>query len=204
MIIKSEMGLSVDELLRLASDRWIEIVNGEIVEMAPNGVGHHRVTGNIYRILDAYVLTNDVGEVFMDGLLCILKEDEDKNIRETRVPDTCFIRKERLPPDDEAVSPFHGAPDLVIEVASPDETADIIAAKIKDYFAAGAEQVWVADPVTREVHQHRRDTPGNIRVYREAKQLDVDSLFPGLTLTTQDFFAMPARLSASPKAEGRD
>ena len=53
---------------------------------------------------------------------------------------------------------------------------------------AGSDEVWVAYPGYRAVHQYRRDEPGLIRTYREGEQIDTSRILPGLTLAVRDIF----------------
>jgi Uma2 family endonuclease len=60
-----------------------------------------------------------------------------------RAPDAAFISSERIPPggvpDEEYIE---GAPDLAVEVVSPDDTESQVAEKVAMYLAAGARRVW--------------------------------------------------------------
>ncbi len=46
--------ITLDDLMALGSDARVEVINGEVVEMAPVGGLHHIVGGNIL-LFDAYV-----------------------------------------------------------------------------------------------------------------------------------------------------
>jgi Uma2 family endonuclease len=178
-----------DDLLALDSDALVEVVDGAIVEMTPVGALHHFITGNVYRILDAYVQVNPIGFVFMDGLIYILFT-EGKRLRGSRVPDVSFIRKESIPKDWDITRPIRAAPTLAVEVMSPDDKVEDVLKKVREYLRAGSEQVWVMYPGEREVHQYRHDDP-NVRVYTGDATMDVESLFPGLTLTLTEVFRLP-------------
>src|SRR5262245_40504743 len=120
-----ETGISEDDLLRLGTqDKWIEIVNGEIVEMNPVGLLHHLVAGNVYDILGPHIRANGLGIVFIDGLIYVLQSGTKDRVRQSRVPDISFVRNGCIPKNFKLSRPFPGAPDLAIEVISPDETAD--------------------------------------------------------------------------------
>jgi Uma2 family endonuclease len=181
-----------DDLLCLgAKGQWVEVVNGEIVPMAPVGLLHHLIAGNVYNALYTFVRTQQSGYVFMDGLICVLERDPAQGIRKTRVPDTCFIRKGRILPDFDLSRPFPGAPDLAVEVVSPDESAADMLAKVHDYLDAGAEQVWVLYPTQREMHQFCRGEADTVHVYKGSVPINVESLLPGMMLTPDELFALP-------------
>jgi hypothetical protein len=48
-----------------------------------------------------------------------------------------------------------GAPDLAVEVLSPNDRTPEVLAKVSDYLAAGSRLVWVADPVNETVQVFR-------------------------------------------------
>ncbi len=183
--------ITEEDLLRMgAKEERAEVVNGEIISMTPVGVLHVIVAGNVLRILDAYVRKHKLGYVFMDSLIYILKHSEAGGILKTRIPDTSFVRRGRILPDFDLRRPFPGAPDLAVEVISPGDSAKDLLAKIRDYFQAGAEQAWVLYPDQKELHQYIREAD-SVRVYSGADRLEADTLFPGIKLPVEDFFALP-------------
>ncbi|MBI5667288.1 MAG: Uma2 family endonuclease [Chloroflexi bacterium] len=183
--------LTEHELMALGSDARIEVHNGEVVEMNPVGILHHLVAGNFYDALKPFVVQNRLGYVFMDGLLCLLDISEGGGIKGAQVPDVCFIRRGRIPKDWNLERPFPGAPDLAIEVVSPDDDPDELLGRVRKYLAKGSEQVWVAYPRQQEVHQYRGDSPDSLRVYRGQQVIEAESLFPGLKLVAHNFFVLP-------------
>ena len=69
---------------------------------------------------------------------------------ELRVADVAYVSRERweqTDPDDN----FNGAPDLVIEVLSPSNTATEIYDKEKLCLENGSQEFWVVDPDHRQV-----------------------------------------------------
>ena len=69
---------------------------------------------------------------------------------------------------------FDGAPDLAVEVLSPDDRLIDVESKIRDYFDAGCRQVWVIAP--------KVDT---VSIYRSRK--DIQILTEQDTLLGKDF-----------------
>ena len=68
-------------------------------------------------------------------------------------PDAAFVRADRIPPRDspEYKRAWRVAPDLVVEVASPNQYRPEMAAKALRYLAAGVQLIWVVWPKRREV-----------------------------------------------------
>ena len=73
-----------------------------------------------------------------------------------RAPDIAFVRTERIP-----ASPvkgfFKGAPDLAVEVLSPDDRTGKVLAKVQDWLQVGCRAVWLVDPAgqTVSVYDHK-------------------------------------------------
>ena len=157
--------------------------------MQPVGVQHSDIAGNTYDILKPFARANKLGEVRMDSLIFVLHADPEAGIRKTRIPDVSFVRKGRLPKDFDRSRPFPGAPDLAVEVLSPDEGADELLAKIRDYFAYGTDEVWVLYSDQQELHQHIRGEKG-IHIFTAEDNI-TSVLFPGLTIKITDLFLIP-------------
>src|SRR3972149_2772219 len=69
------------------------------------------------------------------------------------------------------------APDLVVEVLSPHDSASELTQKLREYFAVGVRLVWVADPTARAVLAYRSLT--DVRELRESDRLSGDEVLPG-------------------------
>jgi Uma2 family endonuclease len=73
-----------------------------------------------------------------------------------RAPDVAFVRHERIPdPLPRGFAPF--APDLAVEVLSPDDLPGEVLAKVADWLKAGTRLVWVVDPDRRLARVYRAD-----------------------------------------------
>lgn len=185
--------ITVDDLMKTAAqhpDVHIEVVNGEIVEKMGAGTLHYIVIVLLQRILDTFVVANDLGFVFPDGLLYLLNKSS-AGITGARVADLSFIRKENFPAGFDIEKPIPGAPDLAVEVMSPDDSTEETLARVRDYLNAGTEQVWILYPRQKELHQHLRDMPKTVRIYRETDAFEPETLFPGLTINITDLFVVP-------------
>ena len=187
--ILEERHVTEDALLALPSDARVEVVNGEIVEMSPVGEEHHDIGGNIHDLLKAAVKQHQLGKVYMDGLIYILREGK-RGLTGARVPDVSFIRYEALPPDRDRRKPIHAAPTLAVEIMSPDDKFEEVVFKLHEYLDAGTEQVWVVLPSSRQVFQFRQ-SESNVHIYSSDDVMDVSDMIPGLTIKIKDIFAQP-------------
>ena len=79
------------------------------------------------------------------------------------------------------------APDLAVEVRSPNDRDDEVEEKIQLWLAAGSLLVWDVDPENRTVVVHR---PGAEPVtLREDEEIDGGVVIPGFRCRVADFFA---------------
>ena len=101
------------------------------------------------------------------------------------LPDLTYISYERLPKSWKRNEACPALPELVIEIISPDQTMKEFEDKAKDYFAAGVSRVWVVDPESISIRVFLPD--GSSKVYTKNMQI-VDSLLPGLEVTTRQVF----------------
>lgn len=185
--------ISLDDLLALDADARIEIIDGEMVEMAAAGVLHHIVIGNIYYPLETYNRHHEIGSVFMDGLTYLMYSDP-RTLRDSFIPDVSFIRSANIPADFDISKPHPGAPDLAVEVISPNDKAIDVQDKILTYLEKGTEQVWVAYPDlgNQSLHQYLQGS-STVRIYQKPEEaIDTGDLFPGLDdLTVAAIFKLP-------------
>lgn len=181
--------LTEAELMALGSDARVEVLDGEVIEMSPNGVEHQILAANIQRALDAYVVQHSLGYVFADGLLYLLDATA-KGVKGAQVPDVSFVRKGRFPADFNLRRPFPGAPDLAVEVVSPGDDVAVLLYRVRRYLAFGTEQVWVVYPEPGELHQYLRDDP-RVLTWQRGETLDAGALLPGFTLPLDAVFQLP-------------
>ncbi len=146
--------LTAEDLLHLPDTGCcLELVEGELLEMPPAGGMHGKATIRIGGLLDSYALDKGLGHTFGAETGFVLGRDPDT----VMAPDAAFISYERLPPD--AVTPRFPelAPDLVVEVVSPNDPAREVHEKARVWLAAGTSEVWVISPQHRTVTVHRPD-----------------------------------------------
>ena len=77
-------------------------------------------------------------------------------------------------------------PELVVEVVSKNDTRPYIERKVGDYLRAGVRVVWVADPETRTLTEHRQDAQP--RTYSADESVSLPELIPGFSLALKDVF----------------
>ena len=120
--------------------------------------------------------------------------------RQVRKPDVSYIRRDRLPGGRVPVGICEVAPDLAVEVISPNDGYDEVDAKVADYFDARVPLIWIVAPRTRTVHIYHAD--GSARRLRETDDLTADPVVPGFRVRVADLFPNPPDPVPEPPAAG--
>lgn len=191
MLDKVSPLITVEDLMNFDEDRWIEVVNGELVEtdMSAASYLHSIVIDNLYNILKPFTRANKLGRVFGDGLTYVLHLDENGRPH-THIPDVSFIRRQNLPTSFDRTRPLAARPDLAVEVVSPNESAETLADKIGDYMRFGTEQAWAIYPIQRQIYVYHQNKPEQAQLYYANDVLEAPLLFPGLQIKVASLFVI--------------
>ena len=173
--------VTAEELERFPSDdNRYELVAGHLVPMTPVSFAHGRTVIQFGSLLHEYIRKRKLGVVVTE-VGFILATDPDT----VRAPDLAFLRQERIPaPDPRGFWP--GAPDLAVEVLSPDDRPGEIRSKVDDYFARGVPAVVVIDPDLKSVELHR-PSRAMLRL-ADDDTLDLDDVLPGFYCRVVELF----------------
>ena len=157
-----------------------ELIDGEIVRMSPASNDHGAIESAFVFILLSWVRSRRLGRVFTGDTGFILDEHT------VFCPDAAFVSKARLV--GVAGDGFVAAiPELVVEVISPSDLYSKVMAKAQRWLAAGAEQVWIADPATRSIEVLARvGAPG---LFRPETRIPGPPALDGFSHEVADFFA---------------
>lgn len=168
-----------------ADDLWqrpdhggpVELVRGEVVaKMSPAGHLHGRGAGRLHTFVGYFVYQNRLGEVYTAETGFILARDPDT----VRAPDLAFVSKARAAQQPRRDGFFVGAPDLAVEVVSPDEGYEDVQEKVFQYLDAGTALAWVLNPRLKRVFMHRAGR--DVRVLTTQDTLDGEDVLPGFAL----------------------
>jgi Uma2 family endonuclease len=167
--------MTADELLRLRRPgKRTELVRGALIVREPAGYLHGEVVAELAHRLMSHVKANDLGRVLAAETGFKLASDPDT----VRAPDVAFIRKERLP-DPAPAGYAELAPDLVVEVLSPDDRPGEVLAKVAEWLEAGVRLVWVVDPQRRVARVYRAD--GSESILSGDDILNGEDVVPGFS-----------------------
>jgi Uma2 family endonuclease len=183
MAIKAR--LTAEDLWRLGTgDVRRELVDGEIVEMTPAGGTHGWLVVELSSRLRAHTAVQGRGVVIAGdvGFILGLPQDPER----VRAPDVAFIATGRLPGGQLPQGFIHGAPDLAVEILSPNDDPVEVQQKVRDYLEAGSRLVWVVAPRPRTVTVYRPD--GSARLVCEPGGLEGEDVLPGFALPLAELF----------------
>ena len=97
-----------------------------------------------------------------------------------RSPDASFISRERLDEIGETDGYWPGAPDLAVEVISPNDRYTDVEAKVSEWLEAGTRMVIVVNPRRRSVRVHR--SPTEIDDLVEGDAIEGGDVVPGWSM----------------------
>jgi Uma2 family endonuclease len=165
------------ELLRLPKDgQKYELVDGELRAMSPAGWKHEITVVRLAARLVAFVEPRRLGDVLGSNALYMMLSGN------RRGPDLSFIGAGRLSSD---CPPFPRlAPDLAVEILSPDDRPREVLDKVGEYLQSGVRLVWVIDPAGRKAVVHR--SLSDVREIEEDDALDGEDVIPGFRCSLAD------------------
>ena len=180
MTIELKKTYTADEFMDLPDDGYrYELVEGELLQMSQPGDEHGTITSDLFFEISLFVRENKLGKVYSATGFKIAE-------RTVRAPDVAFVQTSRVQPVTRKAVLV--APDLAVEVVSPnDEKADIND-KLIEYQEAGVRLIWWIYPESKVVLvYHLADglMPQPLGIENE---LDGKDVLPGFKLRVSDLF----------------
>jgi Uma2 family endonuclease len=176
--------VTADELLRMPDDgHRYELIRGEIVRMSPAGQQHGHIAATLLLSLGQHVRSHRLGRTYAAETGFKLASNPDH----VRAPDAAFIAQERIGKAGDIEGFWPGAPDLAIEVTSPNDTYAEVEDKVFDWLEAGCRMVVVVNPRKRAVTVYR--SLSEVKVLGPDDVLDGEDVVRGWRLPVAEIFA---------------
>ena len=176
---------TIESLYHVPEDGKAEIVNGERQLMSPTGDLPNTAALEIAVSLRAHARRTGIGRAYTDNAAFIVNLPN----RRSFSPDAAFYIGPRT-----RGKFLGGAPVFAVEARSEDDygpkAEKRIAAKRRDYFAAGTLVVWDVDVLQAEtVSVYRASDPNHPTVYRRGEMAEAEPAVPGWTMPVEDLFS---------------
>ncbi len=183
-----------EELLEMSDSKQYELVDGNLEEKEVSYLSS-LIGGEVFRRLSTYGLEHGLGTATPSDASFQCFDDDDP--LKVRRPDVAFIARGRLPADELARGHVTVAPDLAVEVVSPNDYVYELNKKVQEYLRAGVRLVWVIDPENRTLLVHRADR--TLAEFKPDDELTGEDVIPGFRCHVRDFFK-PLDLLTKPPA----
>jgi Uma2 family endonuclease len=186
-----------EELLAMPDGGHYELIDGELKERNVS-VLSSRVAVKVSTVLNNYSDQTGAGIVLESelGYRCFPWKP-----RRILRADVSFIRADRMSEERLSEGFCTIAPDLAVEVVSPNDMIEELDEKVEEYLRAGVKLVWVLRPNVRAVQVFRAD--GSVSWLRASAELSGEDVIPGFRCRIDTFFPTSAPAEKpSPQADG--
>jgi Uma2 family endonuclease len=175
---------SEQEYLALSTNHLVEFSNGVVEFLPMPTMTHQLIAAALYRLLESFVSTNELGTVLIAAFKIRLWEEK------YREPDVVFMKKEhaaRMSDD------YWLGADLVMEVvsASANDRDRDLNVKLREYARAGIPEYWIVDPKLGHITVHTLKKKKTYSVHGEFSkgQQATSKLLPGFAVDVTSVLA---------------
>lgn len=181
-MIATNSPITPEQLLSLPDSKGLEIVAGKIVEKRMR-YESSELAARLTVILGTFLLQHRLGRITSTdaGFQCF-PNDETK----TRKPDLAIVLDARLPRSQRVGAYCKVAPDLAIEVLSPNDEAEEIGDRVEDFLSAGTSLLWIVDEFMRQVIVYSASAPP--RIFTLQDEITAEPVLPGFRCLVSEIF----------------
>lgn len=183
---------TVDDLWELVrhpenQDKRFELSEGRLISMSPASWEHGGLAMELGYVVTGFVKENHLGMTTAAETGYILYKNPDLDGKDTvRAPDVGFIAASRMPVGGLPAGYVPFAPDLAIEVISPEDSADEVQKKVAEYLQYGTQAIWLFYPKSKTVGVYT--APSHFETLGINDTLDGGTVLPGFRLAVRDIF----------------
>lgn len=160
-------------------EKQIEIVDGEEEIKSMSGAKAGGVASRILIEIGIYLKANKLGRAYgADTMFSIGSND--------RMPDVAFVSNKKIPKKGEPMKKWNFAPDIAIEVISPNDIYDKIFDKLNEYFKAEVRQVWLVEPRFERIIIYK--SPEESTTLKKDDELTCEEILPDFKLPLTEIF----------------
>ena len=170
------------DLAKLPDDEFRHELHAGLLVAEPRPFPlHAQIQARFIELLAGFARTHALGPVLGDAGFLLTHEPDT-----VRGPDVSFVRRNRWDAVADTGRFFPGAPDLAVEVLSPDDTASAVLDKVEDWLTAGTQSVWIVDPARHTVSIHRPSTAA--KTFHVGEIVTDEPTLPGFRLPIAEIF----------------
>ncbi|MEK7475217.1 MAG: Uma2 family endonuclease [Candidatus Coatesbacteria bacterium] len=179
--LKTRPRRTVDDYLKLPEGTRAELIEGEILMTPSPKLSHQVVSRNLFVHLDSFVRTRGLGEALYAPMDVHLPSGDIVQ------PDVLFVATANAGIMQDWI---RGAPDLLVEILSPEGVERDRMVKRDLYARNGVKEYWLVDPEARSVEVLGLNASGRYEPsgYFEERDTVVSPLLAGLSLPVAKLF----------------
>ena len=181
--------ITPDELLNLPDSVRYELVNGQLVERHM-GAESSAIAARIIVLIGMFLRQHRLGLLLGSDASYQCFPDVPEKVRRA---DVGFVRFDRLPGSGRVPKGHcRVAPDLAVEVVSPNDTSEEVDEKVLEWLGAGVPLVWVVSPSIKSVRVYRRragnSAAGDVSFLSGGDTISGEEVLPGFSCAVREFF----------------
>ncbi|MCY4080363.1 MAG: Uma2 family endonuclease [Caldilineaceae bacterium] len=170
------------ELLAMGDIGSCELIDGVIVRMSLAGGLHGFIELTLALLVGGFIKEREVGFCMVGEVGIYIRHEPDR----IRGADLAVWSYAKLP-DGPPAGFVEVAPDLIVEILSPNDPWAEIHQKINDYFSIGVDTLWIVDPDEETVFVYR--TASQRTALRSGDTLAGTGPLTGFALPVSELFA---------------
>ncbi len=178
MSMPQEKIYTVEDIYALPDGQRAELIDGKIYNMAPPSTNHQILVSKLNQKIANYIDENEGTCKVIPAPFAVFLNEDDHNYVEPDVSVICDENKL----DDKGC---HGAPDWVIEIASPSTSRMDYGIKLFKYRSAGVREYWIINPLLNTVQVYSFESEGYSDQYSFNDEIPVH-IFSNLTIRIHD------------------
>jgi Uma2 family endonuclease len=157
-----------DFLLLVKEHEKADLLDGVIYMASPESTDDNKLGGWLYRLMSEFAEATGQGECYYSRVAFRITDKRGPE------PDVAFVVKERLHIVERGF--VDGAPDIAVEIVSPDSVERDYDHKRSVYEAAGVKEYWIIDPDEQRVTFLRRQGERFVEVKPQGGRFDSQAL----------------------------
>ena len=186
--------MTVEEFMARPDMRDYELIDGNLVERKSMGGRTSYIAGRIFLAVGNFVEEHSLGWPLVGETIyrCFGPAQTGRRF------DLSFIRFGRLASERIPDADIRIAPDLAVEIVSPNDLAYEVNDKVSLYLKAGVQLVWIVFPETRTIEVFRPD--GSATLIQHDQEISGEPVLPGFKAKVGTFFPPLERVETTGEA----